>query len=120
LETTTAKPADTKVQGIGFALSSTDWMSVLQRFYPTAELSGAKKATTLEEGTGTVSIICDFEDSEIYVDDKFIGSTPSPLKLSPSPHTVNVKATGRRPWQHKLEVLKDSQITLKGILEPEG
>jgi hypothetical protein len=95
-------------------------MSVPQRFYPAAKVSGARKTTLLEEGTGTVSIISNFEDSESYVDHKFIGSTPSTLKLSPGPHTVEVEATGHRPWQRKLEVLKASQITLKAILKPKS
>jgi serine protease Do len=115
----TEKPKDPKIQGIGFALSSTDLMSVLQRFYPTAEVSSATKTTTLDGGTGTANIISDFGDSEIYVDDKFIGSTPSTLKLSTGPHTVRVKATGRRTWERKVEILRDSQITLKAVLEPE-
>ena len=116
---TTVKIVDAKVQGIGFALSSSDLASVLQRFYPAVATSQAIAAPAKQEATGVVSILADQDNAEIYVDDRFVGNTPSILKLTAGPHLVQVKAPGRRTWERTLEVLKESQITVKAILEAE-
>ncbi|HMD32155.1 MAG TPA: trypsin-like peptidase domain-containing protein [Candidatus Acidoferrales bacterium] len=114
-------PADPGVSGIGFALSSGDMLRVLRRFYPGA---GAQKlsadAPEEEEGTGSVKISSDPDAAEIYVDGKFVGTTPSMLHLAAGPHDIEVKAPGRRTWRRTLEVLKDNEASLKATLDPEN
>jgi hypothetical protein len=58
------------------------------------------------------------DGAEVYVDGKFVGNTPETLKLSVGPHNISLKAEGRKDWQRSIEILKDSQLNLKGQLGP--
>jgi len=107
------------VTGIGFALSSSDMLKVLRRFYPAPTLEKLSAPTKTEEGIGSVKITSEPDGAEISVDGKFVGTTPSTLRLAAGPHEIEVKAAGRQPWRRTLEVLKDSDVTLKATLEPQ-
>lgn len=96
------------LQGIGFALSASDLLEVLRRFYP--NVSAGEAAQT--EGSGTVSVSSEPSGAEIYVDGKFVGNTPSAFKLAAGQHRIAVKTAGRQAWERELEVLKDSQVNL--------
>ncbi len=102
-------------EGIAFALSAGDLLALLRRFYPNAVPTGPGE--TDAAGTGAVSISSEPEGAEIYVDSKFVGNAPSRLKLPAGQHSVEVRAPGRKPWQRSLEVLKDSEVTLRAVLE---
>ncbi|HKV26227.1 MAG TPA: trypsin-like peptidase domain-containing protein [Candidatus Acidoferrum sp.] len=148
------------VSGIGFALSATDLLNVLRRFYPNsspggkgASLQTAASATPAANGEtpavteqtestklqspaapssadgeaggasqsptgfGTIAIASEPDSAEIYVDGKFLGNAPAKLKLSAGPHRVVLKAAGFADWQRELEILKDSHVALKPVLE---
>jgi len=170
----TQKIVKKNVTGIGFALSATDLLEVLHRFYPNisaanasenatssaapAAISGGAVSATRGDGSdltkpdsrdgktqldsstplsgsqtpgapsepfasqpthgfGTVAITSDPEDAEIYVDDKFVGNAPAKLKLAAGSHIMVLKAAGFAEWTRTLEILKDSQVTLKPVLE---
>jgi|HubBroStandDraft_6_1064221.scaffolds.fasta_scaffold06976_3 hypothetical protein len=170
----TQKIVKKNVTGIGFALSATDLLDVLQRFYPNISMAnpsenggssaapappsaGAVSSTrgdgsdvttpasasaetqplssTPSSGTqtvgapaepfnsqpphgfGTVAITSDPDDAEIYVDEKFVGNAPAKLKLAAGSHNMVLKAAGFAEWKRTLEILKDSQVTLKPVLE---
>lgn len=161
----TEKLVKNGVSGIGFALSATDVLEVLRRFYPNvgtvsaAEAEGSSKpvvgaahspeiAITNSAGThaqpvssggspaaqnadantdddttetppafGTVAITSDPDGAEIYLDDKFVGNAPAKLKLTAGTHTMILKAAGFADWKRTLEVLKDSHVSLKPVLE---
>jgi len=115
-----AGPSGPAVSGIGFALSSADMLRVLRRFYPGVAVEKLSAPAAAETGTGSVTISSDPEGAEITIDGKFVGTTPSTLRLPAGPHEVEVKATGRRAWRRTLEVLKDSEASLKATLEPEN
>jgi S1-C subfamily serine protease len=167
----TQKLIKKNVTGIGFALSATDLLEVLNRFYPnvssasssrttgdavspasavasgrengsdatTAASSGAETkrvasasltdvqtaeapsepdASPTPSGFGTVTITSDPGDAEIYVDDKFVGNAPAKLKLPAGNHVMTLKAARFKEWRRTLEILKDSHVTLKPVLEP--
>lgn len=160
--------------GIGFALSATDLLEVLHRFYPnisaanasenggpsvdqatspagavaptrgdgsdsmtspstdgkaqldsSTSLSGTQTTAAPSEpfasqtphGFGAMVITSDPEDAEIYVDDKFVGNAPAKLKLAAGSHIMVLKAAGFAEWKRTLEILKDSQVTLKPVLD---
>jgi PEGA domain len=160
--------------GIGFALSATDLLDVLHRFYsnissasvsgrngssdaPAAPPAGAVSSTpgdgsdvttsassgaetqalssTSSSGTqtagapsepfarqpphgfGTVAIMSDPDGAEIYVDEKFVGNAPAKMKLAAGSHIMVIKAVGFVEWKRTLEILKDSQVTLKPVLD---
>src|SRR5580658_223516 len=170
----TQKLVKKNVTGIGFALSATDLLDVLQRFYPnismanpvdsagaevaraapavgtvlTASDSGSDTATTVSSnpetqpvssntsaatpttslapepsasptphGFGIVTITSDPDGAEIFVDDKFVGSTPAKLKLAAGNHVMVIRSAGLAEWKRTLEILKDSQVTLKPVFE---
>jgi len=95
-------------------------LRVLRRFYPAVSVEKLGAPPAAEEATGSVRISSDPDGAEITVDGKFVGTAPSTLRLSAGPHEVEVKAAGRRPWRRTLEVLKDSEASLKATLEPEN
>lgn len=109
------------LESVGFALSASSLLSVLQRYYPNAALNVSpqfqKQVTT--DSTGTVAISSNIEGAEIFVDGRFVGSTPSTLKLPVGSRKIRVVISGHKPWERELEVLKDSSVTLKAQLELE-
>jgi serine protease Do len=138
----TLKLAKKNVNGIGFALSASDLMTVLRRFYPDAHFASAPETiavsmdspaetpvtsqsqnvtpaqTPIPEGTGTISITSDPDGAEIFVDEKFFGDAPATLKLPVGPHAIVLKIPGRTDWTRTLEVLKGSKSSLKATLVP--
>jgi PEGA domain-containing protein len=51
------------------------------------------------------------------VDEKFVGNAPAKLKLAARSHVVVIKAARFAEWKRTLEMLKDSQVTLKALLD---
>ena len=103
------------LQGIGFALSSADLLSILQRFYHDPGAPGQAPALTAD-GQGSVAIGSDPVGADIYIDGNFVGQTPSTIKLPSGQHRVEVKARGKQTWTRDLNVLKDSELTLHPTL----
>jgi S1-C subfamily serine protease len=115
-----APPEGVAVAGIGFALSSADMLRVLRRFYPASSVENLAAPAAAEEGAGSVRISSVPSGAEIAVDGKFMGTTPSMLRLPAGSHQIEITATGRRTWHRTLEVLKDSDISVEARLEPES
>jgi hypothetical protein len=67
--------------------------------------------------SGTVAIESDPSRADIYVDWKFVGQTPSTIRLANGPHHIELKSRGRQNWERELEVKRDSQITLHPVLD---
>lgn len=141
----TLKLVKKNTNGIGFALSASDLMIVLRRFYPDARFGAASSETITisagnsretqvssqnsgeistptqppqPEGTGTIVIASDPDGAEIFVDDKFFGDAPATIKLPAGTHSIVLKIPGRADWRRTLEVLKGNKTTLKAFLEP--
>jgi serine protease Do len=107
---------DVPLEGIGYALSSSDLEKLLERLYPTRN-ENETSTTVPPSGTGSVSVMSESMGAEIYIDGKFVGQTPSTIPLTTGTHRVVVKLTGRRDWERELEVMKDSQLTLHPVME---
>ena len=126
------------VSGIGFALSSSDVLEVLHRFYPdvastsrtpaslgkenAAEESPAGEPAAISsrlasEGAGTVIISSEPDGAEIFVDDKFHGNTPATLRIPAGSHAIVLKFPGHADWRRTLEIFKSSKVSLKATLE---
>jgi len=130
--------------GIAFALSSSDLLEVLHRFYPEVSTPSRESTSTLSEpavaeesaadepstvsspsaaiagGVGTILISSEPDGAEIFVDEKFHGNTPATLKLSSGSHAIVLKFPGRADWKRTLEVLKSSKVTLRATLVPDS
>ncbi|HYL64819.1 MAG TPA: trypsin-like peptidase domain-containing protein [Candidatus Methylomirabilis sp.] len=113
------------VTGIGFALSASDLIDVLQKFYPssvpsTETLSAPARQSepmpnqAVTEATGTV-VLNEPEGAEILVDSVFVGDTPAMLKLKVGRHLIVIKFKKNTDWIRYVTVLKDSQVTLKPV-----
>jgi S1-C subfamily serine protease len=123
----TQKLIKKNVNGIGFALSASDLLQVLHRFYP-ADADLTEKSSTPARGfeptssaapvtsTGTV-VIKRPEGAEIWVDHRFVGNIPATLKLSAEPHLVEVKSKGHADWIRSINVLEDSEVRLSPTFE---
>jgi S1-C subfamily serine protease len=111
----TSKVVRIGFQSISFALSATDLLEVLHRFYP--NLSAAQNAASQPDGFGSVTITSIPDGAEIYVDDKFVGNAQATLKLEAGTHVIVLKSPGCADWQRSIEVLKDSSVALKATLE---
>lgn len=125
------------VSGIGFALSASDLLEVLHRFYPTgskpnesiaasanAKLpSGASMISTaansqISQGFGVTEITSNPDGAEIFFDDKFVGNTPATLRLTEGTHTLILRSQHYADWQRSITVFKDSAVTVKAALNP--
>jgi len=129
----TQKLIKKNITAIGFALSSSDLLDVLRRFYPqpseptptqpqtrtvTQKLSApaidsqSSSTARCSDTTGTITL-SEPPGAEIFVDAKFVGNTPATLTLPVGPHLFSVHTKGSAAWLRHVEVLKDSHVTLK-------
>ena len=122
------------VTGIGFALSASDLLEVLHRFYPAGTKPNENSANAklpagssmmntaaspqISLGFGITEITSDPDGAEIFLDDKFIGTTPATLRLTEGPHTLILKYPHHADWQRSITILKDSTVTVKALLDP--
>ena len=68
------------------------------------------------EATGSVAVTSTPDGADITVDDKFVGSTPSTLKLPAGKHTVKVSVKGYQDWSRDIEVGAGSDVKLNAVL----
>jgi hypothetical protein len=69
--------------------------------------SGATKVTVQSDPAG----------AEIFLDEQFVGSTPSILAVAPGKHAFRVHAAGRADWSRQVNVLSGSDLTLAATLD---
>jgi PEGA domain len=55
--------------------------------------------------------------ADITIDGKFVGSTPSNLKLSAGDHKINVGMSGYRAWERTITVMAGGSVTLDAKLQ---
>ena len=72
----------------------------------------------ISPGLGVTEITSDLDGAEIFLDDKFIGTTPATLRLGEGAHTLTLKSPHHADWQRSITVLKDSTVTVKATLDP--
>ena len=123
--------------GIAFALSASDLLDVLHRFYPAtapsqeatpatgvlsknqamsatpqASLDRSPSANPSTTATGTVKFT-EPRGAEIYVDGQFVGNIPSTLQLAEGSHQITVKDGKSTDWQKTLQLHAGSSVTLR-------
>src|SRR5438034_4345590 len=57
------------------------------------------------------------ESADITVDGKFVGSTPSTLRLTLGDHTISVEKSGFKPWQRTLSISAGGSVTINATLD---
>lgn len=80
----------------------------------TAPPVAAQPVTT---GISTVIVNSTPTGAEIFVDDKFVGATPSTLKLAPGEHAVRIEKTGFKAWNRMLTVNAGGSVTIDATLD---
>jgi S1-C subfamily serine protease len=115
----TQKLIKKNVTGIGFALSATDLLAVLHRFYPEkAEEAQKLPAPTSDSNSEDASVgygQVDFAkpvDARIYVDGKFVGQVPASLRLAAGWHEIILRQSGQADCIKSLVVLARSQSSV--------
>jgi len=120
----TQKLIKKNVSGIGFALSASDLLNVLHRFYPssvplTEQLSAPATllpsepiATPPVRGPVGTVVFNKPEGAEIWVDNAFVGKIPAKIPLIATRHLVVIKVAGHADWMRFITILQDSEVTL--------
>jgi len=70
--------------------------------------SAAVTSTATSQETIVVPVASTPDGADIMVDQKFMGSTPSTLRLMPGEHTISVEKSGFKPWQKTIAVRSSS------------
>lgn len=83
---------------------------------PPQTAPAAQSATATQE-----TVKCSFSSTppgaEVWVDGRYVGSTPSVLSLSTGNHTVEVSLPGFGQWKRELTVSPGSELTVNAVLE---
>jgi hypothetical protein len=87
---------------------------------PAEKALGARAFSSAPAGSesGVLTLSCDTDGAEIYIDGKFVGDTPSTISLVSGAHQIAIKAKGKKDWKREIEVMKGSQVTLHPVLDP--
>jgi len=67
--------------------------------------------------SSTIEIKSTPDGAEITVDDKFVGNTPSTLRLQPGDHSIRIEKPGFKAWTRILSVASGSTATISAGLE---
>lgn len=70
-----------------------------------------------EEELTTAVVKSDPTGADVTVDGKYMGSTPSTLRLAPGDHTILIEKSGHRGWQRTMTVNPGGIVTIDAALE---
>lgn len=112
-------------EGLNFAVFCSEILAMLRghfnfepKFAPRAPDSSVKP--TEEVASVTAQITSEPAGAEIYVNGKYVGSTPSKVSLAFGEQTVKVVRPGFKDWERKILVEKGSEPNLNAVLERSG
>ena len=84
---------------------------------PPAVAPAPQSANVLEAPLSAIEIKSTPDGAEITVDDKYMGSTPSTLRLSAGDHKIKLEKPGFKPWERTLTVSSGGTATVDATLE---
>jgi hypothetical protein len=73
--------------------------------------------TTAASNLSTVEVKSTPEGAEISIDGKFVGSTPSTLRLAAGEHNILIEKSGFKSWQRTMTVNTSGSVTVAATLE---
>jgi hypothetical protein len=82
-----------------------------------ADAAPAQNGNNSGSELSTVDIKSTPDGAEITVDDKFMGSTPSSLRLAPGDHRIKLEKAGFKTWERTLTVGAGATATVDPALE---
>jgi hypothetical protein len=96
------------------------------KFTPPADGSAVSQpSSTPQAGNGGEPLLSSItikslpDGAEITVDEKYMGSTPSTLRLSSGDHKIRLEKSGFKPWEKTLTVSNGESATVNPSLEQE-
>ena len=79
--------------------------------------TGTPATSTQELAVSSIEIKSTPEGADITVDDKFMGNTPSTLKLSAGDHKIKVEKSGFKAWEKTLTVSAGETLSINATFE---
>lgn len=86
----------------------------------TSSTSTAQNASAPEQALSSVEVKSAPDGADITVDDKYMGSTPSTLKLPAGDHRIKLEKSGYKAWEKVLTVTSGATTTINPSLEKEA
>ena len=74
-------------------------------------------ATDSSAGLVSVAVKSDPDGCDITVDGKYVGSTPSAIKLAPGDHNITIEKAGFKAWQRTITISPGAAPTISATLE---
>lgn len=78
---------------------------------------------TATESSSRETVRCSFSSTpagaDVFVDDRYVGNTPSVVGLTTGNHEVVVKLSGFEEWKREMDISPGSELTVKAVLEKE-
>src|SRR5258708_37813761 len=84
---------------------------------PTASATAAQNGSAADPALSTVDLKSTPDGAEITVDEKFMGSTPSSLRLAVGDHKIKLGKSGFKTWERTLTVGAGATATVDATLE---
>ncbi|MCX6618899.1 MAG: PEGA domain-containing protein, partial [Acidobacteria bacterium] len=79
--------------------------------------AASQAAATAPSELSVVQVKSTPEGADITVDGKYVGSTPSSLRLTSGDHQISIEKAGFKLWQRTLTVHPGGNITIDATLE---
>ena len=79
--------------------------------------SGAEKTEAAVTGLSSVIVKSTPDGAEITVDNKFLGTTPSTIQLTPGEHKIVILKAGFRSWERTMTISPNGSVNLDVSLE---
>ncbi len=82
---------------------------------PQQQTAAAPKAQ--ESSVCILEVRSDPTGADVELDGKFVGSTPTTLRLKPGEYTVTIRKAGFAPWARKLAAIPDNELKITAELK---
>jgi hypothetical protein len=83
-----------------------------------ASIMNTAASPQISVGFGVTEIISDPNGAEIFLDDKFVGTSPANSRIAEGTHTLILKSAHHTDWSRSITILKESAVTVKATLAP--
>jgi hypothetical protein len=83
-----------------------------------ASIMNTAASPQISVGFGVTEIISDPNGAEIFLDDKFVGTSPATPRIAEDTHTLILKSAYHTDWSRSITILKESAVTVKASLAP--
>jgi hypothetical protein len=81
---------------------------------PSVEAGGQQTAVS---SSGEITFKSDPDGADITVDGKFVGSTPTTIRIAPGDHDISVEKAHFAPWKRVMSVAAGGSVNVNATLE---